>query len=70
MLVLSRKAGEEVVIGREIRVKVVEVRGGRAQIGIHAPRRVEIRRAEVTPTDGSQSCEDETGDFVTQGRRR
>jgi carbon storage regulator len=47
MLVLSRKVGEEIVIGDTIRVKVVAVDGGKVRIGIIAPKDVIVDRQEV-----------------------
>ena len=47
MLVLSRKPGEQVVIGNNITVTVVEVIGNRIRIGIDAPDDVRILRAEL-----------------------
>jgi carbon storage regulator len=47
MLVLSRKIGEEVVIGNGIRVKVVEIRGGRVRLGIVAPDDIVVDRHEI-----------------------
>lgn len=47
MLVLSRKLGESVVVGNNIRVVVVEVCGGVVRLGIEAPREVSIVRAEI-----------------------
>lgn len=47
MLVLSRKLGEGIVIGREIEVTVLEVRGDRVRLGFNAPREVTIHRGEV-----------------------
>ncbi len=47
MLVLSRRAGESIVIGGEVVVTIVEVRGGQVRIGIDAPRSVEVHREEV-----------------------
>jgi carbon storage regulator len=47
MLVLSRKAGEEVVIGNDIRIKVVEIQGGKVRIGIVAPEEVAVDRQEI-----------------------
>ena len=47
MLVLTRRAGEEIVIGGTIRLSVVAVRGNRVQIGIRAPRSVPVQRAEL-----------------------
>lgn len=37
MLVLSRKPGEKILIGEDIRVTVVEVKGNRVKLGIEAP---------------------------------
>lgn len=47
MLVLSRRRNESIVIGNEIRIVVVEVRGDRVRLGIEAPRDHPIHRAEV-----------------------
>ncbi len=47
MLVLSRRIGETVIIGGEIRVTVLSVSGTQARIGIHAPREIDIHREEV-----------------------
>ena len=43
MLVLSRKCGEQIVIGDGIAVAVVAVRGGRVTLGVTAPPEVPIR---------------------------
>jgi carbon storage regulator CsrA len=47
MLVLSRKIGEEIVIGDNIRVTVVAVRGNQVRLGFSAPEDVVIQRAEL-----------------------
>jgi carbon storage regulator len=47
MLVLSRKPGESVVIGSDITVTVVEVRGGKVRLGFTGPSQVPIHRHEV-----------------------
>ncbi|MCC6226566.1 MAG: carbon storage regulator CsrA [Microthrixaceae bacterium] len=47
MLVLSRKVGESIVIGSEVTITVLEVRGDHARIGIQAPRSVSVHRQEV-----------------------
>jgi carbon storage regulator len=48
MLVLSRKVGEEIMIGDEIRLVVNRVSGNRVTIGIKAPSDVHIVRGELT----------------------
>ncbi len=47
MLVLTRRAGESVRIGSEIRVTVLSAAGGQMRIGIEAPGRVAVHREEV-----------------------
>ena len=47
MLVLSRRAGESVVLGEDITVTVLEVRGDVVRVGIDAPRSVSVHRAEL-----------------------
>lgn len=47
MLVLSRKIDEEVCLGDDIRVKVIEVRGGVVRLGFTAPANVAVHRKEV-----------------------
>ena len=49
MLVLSRKVGEEIVIGDNIKLVVSRVRGNRVTIGIDAPDNVRIVRGELEP---------------------
>lgn len=48
MLVLSRRQGEEIRIGQDITVKVLQT-GRTVKIGIDAPRHVRVLRAEVEP---------------------
>lgn len=47
MLVLSRKLDERILIGDDVVVTVVSIRGGVVQLGIEAPRHVRIHREEV-----------------------
>jgi len=47
MLVLTRKAGEGIIIGDTISIKIIEIKGGGIRIGIDAPRDTKIFRQEV-----------------------
>ncbi len=47
MLVLTRKAGEGIIIGDDIKVTIVEIKGGGIRIGIDAPRETKVHRQEV-----------------------
>lgn len=47
MLVLSRRVGESIVVGDDVTVTVLEVRGDVVRVGIDAPRSVRVHRAEL-----------------------
>ena len=47
MLVLTRRCGEAVTIGPDIRVLVWGTKGGQVRLGIEAPRTVDVHRDEV-----------------------
>jgi carbon storage regulator len=47
VLVLTRRSNQSIMIGKDIVVTVLEVRGEQVRIGIKAPREVEVHREEV-----------------------
>ena len=47
MLILTRKVNERIVIGDDVEVAVVEIRGDQVKLGIKAPRNVKVHRREV-----------------------
>ena len=47
MLVLSRRVGESVVIGDDVTITILEVRGDVVRVGIDAPRSIAVHRAEL-----------------------
>jgi len=47
MLVLSRHRDESIVIGHDITITVVEIRGDKVRLAIDAPREVPVHRREV-----------------------
>ena len=47
MLVLTRKAGETIVVGNSIRITVVELSSGSVRLGFEAPAEVSIYREEL-----------------------
>ena len=47
MLVLSRKRGEQIVIGPNIELTVVDIRGNNVRLAVEAPRDVSIHREEI-----------------------
>lgn len=47
MLVLSRQRDETIMIGDDIEITVVDIRGDKVRLGISAPREVQVHRKEV-----------------------
>jgi len=47
MLVLSRQRDEEIIIGDNIRIMVVDIQGDKVRLGISAPREITVHRKEV-----------------------
>lgn len=47
MLILTRRVGESVHIGDQVKVKVLTVRGNQVRLGIDAPREIKVNRDEV-----------------------
>ncbi len=47
MLILTRRVGETVMIGNEVTVTVLGVKGNQVRIGINAPKAVAVHREEI-----------------------
>ncbi len=47
MLVLSRHRDEEIMIGDDVIVKIVDIRGDKVRLGFSAPKHVQIHRKEI-----------------------
>ncbi len=47
MLVLTRRAGESIMIDDEIELKVLKIRGSQVHLGIDAPKKAAVHRKEV-----------------------
>lgn len=62
MLVLSRKKDEKIVIGDNISIMVVEIRGDKVRLGIEAPRDVTVHRREVYDAIKRRETEDSPAD--------
>lgn len=47
MLILSRKVNEKIMIGEDISLTIIEIRGDQVKVGVEAPKSVKVFRQEV-----------------------
>ena len=55
MLVLTRKADEQILIGDDIKITLVRVRGNSVRVGIEAPRDIRVVRGELEKRDAVEA---------------
>jgi carbon storage regulator len=61
MLILTRRVGETIMIGSNVAVTVLGVRGNQVRIGINAPRDVAVHREEIYERIRNERSRDTTG---------
>ncbi len=70
MLVITRRRGETLVIGEDIRICIVDVDGSQVRVGIDAPPAVPVLRKELLVDRGEQgSAPSLPGEAVANARR-
>ena len=47
MLILTRRIGEKIVIGDDVTISILGVKGNQVRVGIEAPREVQVHREEI-----------------------
>lgn len=57
MLILQRKTNESIVVGNDVVIEIVEVRGDKVRLGITAPRSIPVHRQEVFELIKSKQAE-------------
>ncbi len=57
MLILTRKLGESILIGDEIKVTFLDIRGKQIRVGIEAPKNVTVHREEIYEVIREQNIE-------------
>ncbi|MEC8383704.1 MAG: carbon storage regulator CsrA [Pseudomonadota bacterium] len=58
MLILTRRIGEVLMIGKDVQLTVLGVRGHQVRIGVSAPKDVEVHRKEVYERISERSTHD------------
>ena len=60
MLILTRRVGETVVIGNDVTVTVLGVKGNQVRLGVNAPREVAVHREEIFERIKQERAEEES----------
>jgi carbon storage regulator len=47
MLILTRRLGETILIGDQVKVTVLGVKGNQVRLGVHAPKEMQVDREEI-----------------------
>ena len=57
MLVLSRQKDESIIIGDDVEITIVDVRGDKVRLGINAPRSISVHRKEIYEASQREKAE-------------
>lgn len=61
MLVLSRQRDESIIIGDNIVITIVDIRGDKVRLGIEAPKEVSVHRQEVYDAIQRERSQEQSG---------
>ncbi|HCH23736.1 MAG TPA: carbon storage regulator [Oceanospirillaceae bacterium] len=62
MLILTRRVGETLMVGDEVTVTVLGVKGNQVRIGVNAPKDVAVHREEIYQRIQNENADDEAED--------
>jgi carbon storage regulator len=68
MLILTRRVGETVMIGEEVTVTVLGVKGNQVRIGVNAPKTVAVHREEIFDRIKREQDGDPVSDVGSDGQ--
>ncbi len=71
MLILTRRVGESIIIGNDVKVTVMSLKGNQVRIGVDAPKSVSVQREEISKNaDGSSKENNSTEEATSQNKTK
>jgi carbon storage regulator len=70
MLVLSRQKDESIMIGDEVEITIVDVRGDKVRLGITAPKHIPVHRREIYDAIQREKAQQSDGQVETGGNNQ
>ncbi len=67
MLVLSRQKDESIIIGDDIEITIVDVRGDKVRLGINAPREIPVHRKEIYEAIQREKAQQKAAESAASG---
>ncbi|MEN9727087.1 MAG: carbon storage regulator [Pseudomonadota bacterium] len=64
MLILTRRVGESLMIGDEVNVTVLGIKGNQVRIGVNAPKDVSVHREEIYQRIQQENSDDNIGNVA------
>ncbi len=64
MLILTRRVGESLMIGDEVNVTVLGIKGNQVRIGVNAPKDVSVHREEIYQRIQQENSDDNIGNLA------
>ncbi len=68
MLVLSRQKDESIIIGDDIEITIVDVRGDKVRLGINAPREISVHRKEIYEAIQREKAQQRAAESTATGK--
>jgi carbon storage regulator len=68
MLVLSRQKDESIIIGDDIEITIVDVRGDKVRLGINAPREISVHRKEIYEAIQREKAQQRAAESAATGK--